>query len=62
MNETRAPILPYPLPSMADSSAGPAVMHVGEVVVSVTNCNSESGPCLSPGQQGRIGPGCGDCW
>ena len=46
--------------SMTGSRAGPGVMRVGEMALSLTSCNTrKSGPWMSPGQQGRCGPGCG---
>lgn len=45
---------------LADRRTGPGIMRVGELAMSLTGCNTwESGPCTSPGQQGRAGPGCG---
>lgn len=40
MKERQPPPLPHPSSSMADWRAGPGVMRVGELAMSITSCNN----------------------
>lgn len=49
--------------SKAGREASSRVTRRGELVMSLTSCNTEdSRPCASAGQQGRAGPGRGNGW
>jgi hypothetical protein len=49
---------PYPLPSMAFRRYVPRVMRMEELAMSFISCNTQKiGPCISPRQQDRAGPG-----
>lgn len=55
------PHLPHPLPLYGRQGGWPWIMRVGELAISLTDCNiQESRPCTSPEQHG--GPRYGGCW
>lgn len=58
MRERCLSLLSFPSPSMAGRRACPRVTRVGELAMSLTDCNMwESGPCTLPGQKCRAGLG-----
>lgn len=56
------PLIPPPSPPIVGRGAGPGIIRVGDLILSLTGCNTqESESCTLPVQENRACPGCWGC-